>query len=205
MQTSLFDTPAPVVDPASPFRHGATIIRHSEPMRTRLYEWRLTLYRSDHYARPLIGYEWRRTDGKDIQRGNARIGYYSLPGETWMQDEDWPRYDSDNGATAGLPAVTWKLYQANEWADARRWIRQIATFPTVDLLRFSEGLFSIKRVQRMDLPVAEYDGFWWVREAAPGKTPVDPAYSLHGPYPDRIAMAEALEAFRPNYAYFGTH
>ena len=57
----------------SAFAFGTNrIIHQSEPMKIGRHEWRLTLYRSEHHERPLIGYEWRRTDGASIRRRPPR-------------------------------------------------------------------------------------------------------------------------------------
>lgn len=70
-----------------PCRSGPSIGKH---------EWRLTLYRSPHHDRRLIGYEWRRADGAPIRR-TCPGGAYWLDGSTWMRDEDWPSYNHNDG------------------------------------------------------------------------------------------------------------
>ena len=97
---------------------GNRIIRQSEPMTIGKHDWRLTRYRSQHYDRPLIGYEWRRTDGSPIRR-KCPGGIYYLDGSTWMRDEDWPSYNHNDGEYAGLPRTLRKLWEQCPWAHTR--------------------------------------------------------------------------------------
>ena len=98
---------------------GNRIIRHSDPMRVGKHEWRLTLYRTTRHDRPLIGYEWRRTDGTPIRR-SCPGGVYFLDGSTWMPDKDWPSYNHNDGQYAGLPRTLRKLWEYCPWAHTRR-------------------------------------------------------------------------------------
>ena len=98
---------------------GNRIIRQSEPTRIGKHEWRLTLYRSGHSDRPLIGYEWRRTDGAQI-RCKCPGGDYWLDGSTWMRDQEWPSYNHNDGQYAGLPRTLRKLWQECPWAHTRK-------------------------------------------------------------------------------------
>ena len=106
-------TVAPVHRPEpGAFALGHRIERSSEPMRIGTHEWRLTLYwgwgcdvvdgRLVESERPLVGYEWRR------------IGPWS--DGLWRRDVDWPRYDSHNGETAGLPRSLRRLWARCPWA-----------------------------------------------------------------------------------------
>ena len=97
---------------------GNRIIRQSEPMRIGKHEWRLTLYRSDHHDRPLIGYEWRRADRSPIRR-KCPGGVYHLDGSTWMRDQDWPSYNHNDGEYAGMPRTLRKLWEQCPWAHTR--------------------------------------------------------------------------------------
>ena len=97
---------------------GNRIIRQSEPKRIGKHEWRLTLYRSEHHERPLIGYEWRRADRSPIRRKCPR-GVYFLDGSTWMRDEDWPSYNHNDGQSAGMPRTLRKLWEQCPWAHTR--------------------------------------------------------------------------------------
>ena len=103
----------------SAFAYGSNrIIRQSKPMKIGSHEWRLTLYRSEHHERPLIGYEWRRTDGAPIRR-QCPGGVYRLVGSTWMRDEDWPSYNHNDGQYAALPRTLRKLWEQCPWAHTR--------------------------------------------------------------------------------------
>ena len=97
---------------------GNRIIRQSEPKRIGKHEWRLTLYRSEHHERPLIGYEWRRADRSPIRR-KCPGGVYFLDGSTWMRDEDWPSYNHNDGQYAGMPRTLRKLWEQCPWAHTR--------------------------------------------------------------------------------------
>ena len=97
---------------------GNRIIRQSEPMTIGKHQWRLTLYRSEHHERPLIGYEWRRADGSPIRR-KCPAGVYHLDGSTWMRDEDWPSYNHNDGQYAGLPRTLRTLWEQCPWAHTR--------------------------------------------------------------------------------------
>ena len=97
---------------------GNRILRQSEPTRIGKHEWRLTLYRSPHHAEPLIGYEWRRTDGRPIRR-TCPGGDYWLDGSTWMRDEDWPSYNHNDGGWGGMPRTLRKLWERCRWAHTR--------------------------------------------------------------------------------------
>jgi hypothetical protein len=91
------------------------------------FEWRVIVYQQgwDKTARgfgPFTAYEWR-----------------PLGSSPWQAQEAWPSYDADNGATAGLPAVTRELYDRH-----RRTLRDIiaenkpaaATEPTPEGLQY---------------------------------------------------------------------
>ena len=93
---------------------GNRIVNHSQPIRIGKHEWRLTLYRNNS-DRPLIGYEWRPADGSPIRRSSP-AGDYFLHHTTWMRDEDWPRYDHNDGQYAGLPHTLRKLWETCAWA-----------------------------------------------------------------------------------------
>ena len=99
------------------------ILRQSDPVVIGKHEWRLTLYTIDNAATadetPLIGYEWRRLNCRPIPR-RTPAGTYHLPGNVWMRDRDWPRYDSDDGAWAGLPRSLVKLWRNSPWAHTRK-------------------------------------------------------------------------------------
>ena len=97
---------------------GNRILRQSEPMKIGKHEWRLTLYRSPHHDRPLIGYEWRRTDGRPIRR-RCPGGDYRLDGSTWMRDRDWPSYNHNDGEWGGMPRTLRKLWERCPWAHTR--------------------------------------------------------------------------------------
>ena len=99
------------------------ILRQSDPVVIGKHEWRLTLYTIEKSASaeetPLIGYEWRRLDQHPIPR-RTPAGTYHLPGDIWMRDRDWPPYDSDDGAYAGLPRSLVRLWRASPWAHTRK-------------------------------------------------------------------------------------
>ena len=108
----------------SAFRAQAErILRRSDPIVVGRHEWRITLYIHRHRPRvPMIGYEWRRADRRD-HRVKTPHGDYTLPGDRWRRDVDWPRYDADNGQTAGLPKTVFKLWECNPWARTRNLVR----------------------------------------------------------------------------------
>lgn len=106
----------------SAFAIGHRIERVSEPMRIRGYEWRLVLYwgrgcgfdgeRLVETTTLFTGFEWRY-DG----------GFHDAP---WQRDVDWPRYDSHNGETAGLPRTLKRLWERCPWAHKEAIARRMA-------------------------------------------------------------------------------
>lgn len=94
------------------------IIRISEPMRIGKHEWRLTQYRDRTYG-VVVGYEWRRLDRRGFVRRNC-AGCYTLPGDLWIRHTDWPRYDTNNGQTGGLPKTLVKLWERCPWAHRKK-------------------------------------------------------------------------------------
>ena len=100
----------------SPFGLGDAIMRHSEVMQIGRHEWRLTLYRHPRYG-VLVGYEWR----------TPTLSYapHLGPGR-WRRDEEWPRYDANDGQYAGLPRTLKKLWQRCPWAHRDHPERQAA-------------------------------------------------------------------------------
>ena len=94
------------------------IIRISDPYKIGKHEWRLVKYRGTgtRYVvdkstgvgrlvdepRVFVEFEWRPL--------NEPFHYW------WRQHCEWPRYDSDNGQTLGLPLTLRKLYEACPWA-----------------------------------------------------------------------------------------
>lgn len=108
----------------SAFAIGHRIERVSEPMRIRGYDWRLVLYwgrgcgfdedgRLMETTTLLVGYEWRC----------AGAWGGRMP---WQRDVDWPRYDSHNGETAGLPRTLRKLWERCPWAHKEAIARRMA-------------------------------------------------------------------------------
>ena len=91
--------------------------RVSEPMRIGKHEWRLVAYWRHgidfgddgpvEVERRLVGYEWRPA-------GDTAFD------PDWRRDTEWPRYNPDNGATAGLPASLRKLWGRCPWAHGRK-------------------------------------------------------------------------------------
>ena len=92
----------------------------SPSMTIGKHEWRLVTYwgKALHYdeasgkwnehEQRYVAYEWRpKEDG-------------ALGPDDWQRDVDWPRYDSDNGQTAGLPATLRKLWDQCPWAHERK-------------------------------------------------------------------------------------
>lgn len=88
--------------------------RVSEPMRIGKHEWRLLTFWMpaieytgtgpdyEEIERRFTGYEWRRA---------------GFPFDAdWRKHEEWPRYNPDNGTTAGLPASLRKLWERCPWA-----------------------------------------------------------------------------------------
>ena len=88
----------------------------SSPMRIGKHDWRLVTYwhptmeyrdgRLTEIESQVVGYEWRP----------AGLAFDA----DWRRDTDWPRYDADNGQTAGLPASLRKLWDRNTWAHERK-------------------------------------------------------------------------------------
>ena len=62
-----------------------TIYYTTPPVILGKHEWVLDVYQTEFYGR-CTRHRWRRV-------GDA----------WWRKDEDWPTYDSNNGATGGMP------------------------------------------------------------------------------------------------------
>ena len=91
----------------SAFAYTGGIRRRSAPMTIGLHEWRLVLYTLHEVDHPLIGYEWRKRPP----------AWYPLgPADRWRCEEDWPRYDSDDGMYAGMPKRVATLWEQCPWA-----------------------------------------------------------------------------------------
>ena len=84
----------------------------SEPERIGKHEWRVTVWEPYAGAHRFVGYEWRRADGRGFVDHRGRWhGPEGSRGTGWYADEEWPRYDRNNGQTAGMPATLRKLYE----------------------------------------------------------------------------------------------
>ena len=114
----------------SAFAAGAVEVEQvSEPMTIGRHDWRLTAYwaQSQEYVgeqeaqedgtgaagyrtveRRFTGFEWRRAGD----------------GGPWCRDTEWPRYDADNGETAGLPRTLRRLWARCPWAHGRGLVRK---------------------------------------------------------------------------------
>jgi hypothetical protein len=76
-------------------------VLETAPVKIGKHEWRAIVYAHPSYGN-CSDYEWRTP---------AQLG---LPASTWQSSKEWPRYDSDNGATAGLPkSIRSKVYSPN--------------------------------------------------------------------------------------------
>ena len=62
-----------------------TIYYTTPPIILGKHEWVLDVYQTEFYGR-CTRHRWRRV-------GDVR----------WRKDEEWPTYDSNNGATGGMP------------------------------------------------------------------------------------------------------
>ena len=74
-----------------------TIDDTTPPIVLDKHEWVLDVYKDDFYG-SLTRHRWRRV-------GDSR----------WRKDKEWPTYDSNNGATGGMPkglARHYRLHQA---------------------------------------------------------------------------------------------
>lgn len=90
--------------------------RLSEPMVIGKHEWRLVLY-----WYPCMEYD--EATGKYVDVERQVVGYEWRPAAgawDWRRDVEWPRYDSDNGQTAGMPRTLRKLWDRCPWAHGRK-------------------------------------------------------------------------------------
>ena len=180
----LLNDPAPPVDRNCAFNYAGKVLRQSAPMRIGKHEWRLVLYRT---TRLLTGYEWRRQDGRETRVKRAD-GDYFLPGSFWRRDEDWPRYDHNNGGTAGLPATLHRLWKQCPWAHMRETMEAVWTNaePGRPLLDLDNNPVPTRVCDLRHHAMSEYHGFYWV-EAMSGEPD---RHALHGPFADLLEMAD---------------
>lgn len=73
----------------------------SPPLAIGKHEWRARVYQHDRYG-PCLTYQWRPADPI------KRLGYGDVDG--WSDMCRWPRYNHNNGETAGCPKNLRKLY-----------------------------------------------------------------------------------------------
>ena len=87
----------------SAFNQAGEILFRSEPRLIGKHEWRVTVYRHSQ-DRVVVGYEWRRA-------AETILGFTYPPAPYWRRDEDWPRYDHNDGMYAGMPRTLRRLYE----------------------------------------------------------------------------------------------
>ena len=98
--------PSPDTDAHSAFTCLGTILWRSPPRAIGKHEWRIVVYRLDGFDRTLIGYEWRRA-------AQTIMGHTFPPDPVWRRDEEWPRYDSNDGQYGGMPRTLRRFYEAH--------------------------------------------------------------------------------------------
>ena len=103
--------------------------RVSEPMKIGKHEWRLTTYWAESLE--YVGENEPHRDDSlpaGFRRAERRFTGFEWrsagAGGPWYRDTEWPRYDSNNGETAGLPRTLKKLWARCPWAHGRSQVRE---------------------------------------------------------------------------------
>lgn len=97
---------ATTTDTHSAFACLGAIVWRCAPRVIGKHEWRIVVYRLHGSGRTLIGYEWRRA-------AQTIMGHTFPPDPIWRRDEEWPRYDSNDGQYGGMPRTLRRFHEAH--------------------------------------------------------------------------------------------